>query len=105
MSVLEIHGSADPCWPWSGGAVSCADTNPGAKVGVPASVAAWGLINGCDGGVTTTMLPDVENDGTETRRHVSACASAALEVYEVLDGTPGRAAASETTASCFFEAH
>jgi polyhydroxybutyrate depolymerase len=85
-SVLEIHGTADPCWAWDGGPASCADTNPGAKISGPDTLARWAVNNGCDGGVTTSSLPDTISDGTVTRRHEWNCSGAALELYEVVDG-------------------
>lgn len=85
-SVLEIHGTADPCWNWDGGPASCADNNPGSKISVPDTLAVWSRNNGCDGGEITMAIPDSTNDGTSTVRHVYSCSAAALELYEVLDG-------------------
>lgn len=85
-SVLEIHGTADPCWNFDGGPASCADTNPGSKISVPDTLARWQLNDGCDGGVQRTTLPDTTADGTLTQHHTYACAGAALEFYEVIDG-------------------
>lgn len=85
-SVLEIHGTADPCWNFDGGPVSCADTNPGSKISVPDTLARWPANNGCDGGGVITTLPDTTADGTLTVKHAYACSGAALEFYEVLDG-------------------
>ncbi|MFT3709017.1 MAG: PHB depolymerase family esterase [Archangium sp.] len=85
-SVIEIHGTADPCWNWDGGPASCADPNPGSKISVPDTLAVWSRNNGCDGGEAITTIPDSMNDGTTTLHHVYSCGSAALELYEVLDG-------------------
>ena len=85
-SVLEIHGTADPCWPFDGGAVSCLDTNPGSKISVAQTLALWSANDGCDGGETDTALPDSTNDGTNTVHRVFACGAASLELYEVVDG-------------------
>ncbi|MFT3840152.1 MAG: hypothetical protein QM723_24400 [Myxococcaceae bacterium] len=85
-SVLEIHGTGDPCWPYDGGAVSCADTNPGAKISVDGTLAVWSANDGCDGGLTETPLPDTMADGTTTVHRVYACSGAALELYQVADG-------------------
>jgi polyhydroxybutyrate depolymerase len=85
-SVLEIHGSADPCWPYDGGAMSCLDTNPGAKISVDATLAVWSANDGCDGGFTETMLPDTMADGTTTIHRVFSCGNAVLELYRVADG-------------------
>ena len=85
-SVLEIHGTADVCWNFDGGPASCADTNPGSKIGVPDSLSLWAANNRCDGGVVTTTLPDSTSDGTLTVKHEYACGRGALELYEVLDG-------------------
>ena len=85
--VLEIHGTDDPCWPFDGGAISCADTNPGSKIGVTATLAGWTTRNGCSAGKVTTMLPDTTNDGTTVLRHAYNCpAGSEVELYEVIGG-------------------
>jgi polyhydroxybutyrate depolymerase len=85
--VLEIHGTADPCWLFDGGTASCADTNPGAKIGVPDTIAGWVTRNGCTNTRTTTPLPDSTSDGMTTLHHVYACpAGKEIELYEVTGG-------------------
>lgn len=85
-SVLEIHGTEDPCWLFDGGTASCADTNPGAKIGIPATLALWRANNGCGATAAATPLPDTAADGTRTVKHAFTCTGAALELYEVVDG-------------------
>jgi len=86
VPVLDIHGTADPCWPWAGGAVSCLDGNPGAKVSVADSLAAWRARNGCDPIPSDTPVPDTANDGTTTVHHVWHCTGASVESFEVTGG-------------------
>ncbi len=85
--VLEIHGTADPCWLFDGGVASCADTNPGAKIGVADTISGWATRNGCTTSRTTTSLPDTTNDGTTTLEHHYACpAGKEIVLYEVTGG-------------------
>ncbi len=85
--VLEFHGTADPCWPFDGGAVSCADTNLGSKIGVRETLEGWAARNGCDAGIVTTALPDTTDDGTAVLRHQYNCPPGHdVELYEVIDG-------------------
>lgn len=86
VSVLEIHGTADPCWSYNGGEAGCLDKNPGAKVGVPASIGGWIARNGCDPTPTDVTLPNSAADGTTTVQHIYRCSGAALQLYEVVDG-------------------
>jgi polyhydroxybutyrate depolymerase len=99
--VLEIHGTADPCWPFDGGEAACADPGGGAKIGVLATIAGWLTRNGCGTTRETTMLPDTTRDGTTVLRHVYDCpGDADVELYEVVDGghswPSGHAAGSAT---------
>ena len=84
--VLEIHGTADPCWPFAGGAVSCLDMNPGAKIGVPATLTFWRTLDQCQPTSVDEPLPDVADDGTTTVKHTWACVRGAVVFYEVMGG-------------------
>jgi polyhydroxybutyrate depolymerase len=86
MPVLELHGTADPCWPFEGGEVSCLDMNPGAKVSVADTVAGWRARNGCGATSVDEPLPDAGDDGTHTVKHTFTCTSAPLVFYEVVGG-------------------
>jgi polyhydroxybutyrate depolymerase len=86
LPVLEIHGTADPCWPLAGGDMSCLDRNPGAKVGTPETLAGWRDRNGCGAATTDETLPDTVNDGTTTVKHTFTCTAAPLVFYEVVGG-------------------
>jgi polyhydroxybutyrate depolymerase len=87
-SVLEIHGTEDPCWTYDGGANSCLDTNPGTKIGVDESINGWLARNGCSGTPTATMLPDnVLTDGTTTTVYAWTCPSPLeLQLYRIEHG-------------------
>jgi polyhydroxybutyrate depolymerase len=85
-AVLEIHGTADPCWPFDGGAVSCLDSNPGAKVSVPVTLAGWRARDRCAEVSTDEALPDAADDGTHTVKHTYTCTTGALVFYEVVGG-------------------
>ena len=85
-SVVEIHGTADPCWSFDGGPNSCADMNPGDKLPVQQTMDGWRARNDC-GSVVDTAVPDTMNDGTTTTRRAASC-DGGLEVvlYDVQHG-------------------
>jgi polyhydroxybutyrate depolymerase len=66
VSILEIHGTADPIVKWEGGAV---DGKKGGKViSVNSAIASWVKLNGCSAQPETQQLPDVDpNDGTRVQ--------------------------------------
>ena len=47
LPVLQIHGTADPCWPYQGGKAACAQRDGMSKISVEASMRVWAAINGC----------------------------------------------------------
>jgi polyhydroxybutyrate depolymerase len=48
VPVLQIHGTADPCWPYAGGKAACAQRDDMAKISVGESMRIWATINGCE---------------------------------------------------------
>lgn len=86
-AVLELHGTADPCWEFDGGPASCADKNMGSKISVPQTIAFWQAHNGCTGGETVTPVPDTADDGTSSRVHRYDCPKGKeVVLVEILDG-------------------
>lgn len=73
VPVLQIHGSADPCWPYAGGEGTCLAAQDGAYAAVEASTIGtaaapgWALRNGCAPTPGLTSLPDGDGDGDVTR--------------------------------------
>lgn len=47
VPVLQIHGTADPCWRYEGGKAACAQRDDTAKISVEESMRRWAAINGC----------------------------------------------------------
>jgi len=68
-AVMQIHGDADPCWHYLGGAISCLDANPGAKASVSDTMKGWAGRNGCRGTPLVEKIPDTIRDGTSTTEH------------------------------------
>lgn len=63
VSVLQIHGTDDPAWPYNGG--------PGIKEGgnyfsVPKTISEWALRNGCSSEPLKDNMPNTANDGTSS---------------------------------------
>ncbi len=74
-AVLEIHGTADPCWPYAGGGGSCIDGRY--KASVDETMAAWLARNGCSDAFVDEAIPDRAADGvTSTRRRWIGCTHA-----------------------------
>ena len=80
VPVLEMHGTADRCWPYGGGRQTCAAITPpsdrGAFAPIPTTVASWARLNGCQPTPRVEDLPDVDlADGTTvTRISYEGCA-------------------------------
>jgi polyhydroxybutyrate depolymerase len=68
-AVMQIHGSADPCWAYLGGRISCLDRNPGAKASVTDTVNDWAIRNGCGDAPAVERIPDRSPDGTSATVH------------------------------------
>jgi len=73
VAVLDIHGTADGCWPYAGGTGGCFDS--GLYVSVPTTIADWATRNAC-GPATSTALPLIApSDGTSViRTNYAGCA-------------------------------
>ncbi len=85
ISVLQIHGTADPFVPYNGGMVS--DTNGSSPVvGTPTMVERWRSMNGCPA-PSTSSLPD-NGDGTSVSisSAVGCRAGSAVVFYTVNNG-------------------
>lgn len=68
VAVLQVHGSADPCWPYEGGTGSCLQRDGKRKVGVAETLAGWATRNGCGAPPREEALPDLADDGMRTTR-------------------------------------
>lgn len=66
VPLLEIHGTADHCFPYNGGYERCASVQPyGFRISVPDTVAGWVSRNGCGSTPTVTDWADSDpGDGT-----------------------------------------
>jgi polyhydroxybutyrate depolymerase len=81
-SIMQIHGTEDPCWTYETSDAACVDTSGGLKLGVEESTAGWVERFNCSMEPVTTELPDSSDDGTRTTRTVwSGCADGAAEVH------------------------
>jgi len=78
MPVLDIHGTADPCWTYASSTTACADQDPRPKIGAAESTAGWVARDGCTGDGTVSALPDAADDGmTSSVRTWSDCSGGA----------------------------
>ena len=90
VAVLDIHGTADRCWPYLGGNGACIDKD--LYVSVAETLSGWTARNGCAATATLTTLPPLPgvDDGTSVVRHTySGCgAGGELEHLEVVGQRP-----------------
>lgn len=92
VPVLEIHGTADHCWPYQGGVQTCAgplvSAGFGTFVSIPATVSSWAARNGCRPTPIVENLPDVDpTDGTTvTRFTYQGCAKGGDVVHLRING-------------------
>ena len=66
VAVLQIHGTADPCWTYEESDRVCVGVGSGLKVGVDASAAAWAARLGCSATPAVVREPDRNADGLQT---------------------------------------
>jgi polyhydroxybutyrate depolymerase len=88
VPVVEIHGTADPCWAFDGGSAACLARDGKDKIDIPTTVATWVTNDGC---ATTPALADVADtnpgDGTQTQSQAyGGCLSGADVVLYVVAG-------------------
>jgi polyhydroxybutyrate depolymerase len=88
VSVLAIHGTADPCWAFDGGPGACLQTDNKDKIGIPRTMEEWAARDGCDATPTTTPLPDVAPDDgvTTTVEDYAGCAGDTAVRLMKIDG-------------------
>ena len=86
VAVLQIHGSADPCWAFADSIEACAQSDGKVKVGVDASLAAWRLANGCGDEVLEEEIPDTVADGTSSTHLRWQGCDAAVELIRIDGG-------------------
>jgi polyhydroxybutyrate depolymerase len=86
--ILQIHGTADPCWRFEESTATCATLDEGRKAGVTPTIDGWRGRNGCpDAPPTVVDLPDADpNDGTTSRRETFAGCAADVELIRIEGG-------------------
>lgn len=88
IPVLQIHGTADPCWGFDGTITTDLCDDPAAEgvfFGVEPTMAAWRTRNGCEG-TTSELLPDTVDDGTTTVREPGVACEADTVLMRVEGG-------------------
>jgi polyhydroxybutyrate depolymerase len=66
VAILQIHGSADPCWTYEESDRACLAVGSGRKVGVEASAAGWASRLGCAATPMVVREPDRNGDRLQT---------------------------------------
>jgi polyhydroxybutyrate depolymerase len=85
VSVLQIHGTADPMWPFKGGEMP---QNPGKGLGAEDSARDWARRNRCNLTPVVRELEDVDpQDGTRARREsFQGCGAGDVELVVIEGG-------------------
>lgn len=87
IPILQVHGTADPCWTFDGGPTDCPiGQDDLAHVAVPDSMAGWATRNGCSGDPTERHLPPSAADGLATTRLTWPGCAAPVELLRVEGG-------------------
>ena len=89
IPVLQIHGSADPCWAFAGGADACLQDDDKVKVSIEDTVAFWAEQNGCIGEPLVEALDDTDpsDEATTQRTTFTECfGSGAVELLLTENG-------------------
>ena len=86
VAVLDVHGTADGCWPYAGGTGGCVDD--GLYVSVPATLADWAARAGCGAATETTLAPIAAADGTSVVRvgYAGCAAGGELQHLRIVGG-------------------
>src|ERR1700752_4974444 len=86
VSVMEVHGTADPLVPFKGGNVR-GRGGVSRSISVANMVNKWRLADGCQGDPSAQVLPNV-GDGTVVHRFASTACAASSEVvfYQIDNG-------------------
>lgn len=84
VSMLLMHGTADPLSPYNGGDEGAR----GVVISAEAAVGKWAGLNACNPKPTVTALPDLANDGTRVNRWVyGGCAGGSeVTLYQIENG-------------------
>jgi polyhydroxybutyrate depolymerase len=83
MSVMEIHGTDDPCWSYQTSTDACVNNDGMKKVGVKETIDTWRALSGCTAEPTRSAIDDKDaNDDTDAEEIRHACIDGA-EVVEV----------------------
>ena len=84
VPVLQIHGSADPCWRYEGGKAACAQRDDTSKISVDASMRIWATINGCESAQAARLI--ASEPGVKTERIAWTGCRAETELIRVEGG-------------------
>lgn len=68
VAITHVHGTADPCWKYNGGAPDCSFVGQKGLIHVEVSrtMAEWTAINRCNDIVSVEHWPDLDGNGDET---------------------------------------
>ena len=86
VAVLQIHGTADPCWTLDGGPGACLQRDGLKKQGIDVTVRNWANRNGCGEEPVITDVPDKADDGMTTRHWKYEGCRAAVEYLRIENG-------------------
>jgi poly(3-hydroxybutyrate) depolymerase len=86
VGVLQIHGTADPCWTYSESSAACLSVLSGRKIGVEASTSSWAMRHRCQGAPTTRALLDQDGDGVRVDELTWSGCAAPVQLARIING-------------------
>ena len=87
VPVRQIHGTADPCWSFTGGTSACLQDDGRPKTSVMTTMEGWRTRNGCSAQPIETPRAERDpNDGTSLVITTWQGCTAATELYAVQGG-------------------
>jgi len=89
VPMLQMHGTADPAWPYNGGTLAGGVLpDKGEVISIADTISGWIKRNGCANIPATENLPTIANDGTSVMRsQYSNCKNGAnVVLYTINNG-------------------
>jgi polyhydroxybutyrate depolymerase len=86
VALLQIHGTADPCWKFEDSTEACGQRDSKRKIGVDTSMEGWRLRNRCDPTTAEAAIDDIADDGTASTRITYENCEADVELIRIENG-------------------
>jgi polyhydroxybutyrate depolymerase len=86
VAILQIHGTADPCWTYEESSSTCLGGVSARKVGVESSLLGWAQRHGCSGPLASRTELDQDGDGVHSEHQRWLGCAAPVELARIVGG-------------------